>query len=74
MWEVAQLLQGLSGSVEERVANAAAQGGLAESQVRSTSCYYAEFAHEIDAEIAPNDDIADRELAAWENERRLLLG
>ena len=74
VWEVAGLLRGLSGSVEERVANAAAQLGLTESQVRSTSRYYAEFADEIDAEVALNDDIADRELAAWENERRLLSG
>ena len=74
VWEVAGLLRGLSGSVEERVANAAVQLGLTESQVRSTSRYYAEFTDEIDAEIALNDDIADRELAAWENERRLLSG
>ena len=28
----------------------------------------------LDAEIAENDEIADRELAAWENERKLLAG
>ena len=74
VWEVAGLLRGLSGSVEERVANAAVQLGLTESQVRSASRYYAEFTDEVDAEIALNDEIADRELVAWENERRLLSG
>ena len=74
VWEVAGLLRGLSGSVEERVANAAVQLGLTESQVRSASRYYAEFTDEVDAEVALNDEIADRELAAWENERRLLSG
>ena len=74
VWEVAGLLRGLRGSVEERVADATTQLGLTEAQVRATSRYYAEFTDEIDAEIALNDDIADRELAAWENERRLLSG
>ena len=74
VWEVVGLLRGLSGSVEERVAAATAQLGLTEAQVRTTSRYYAEFTDEIDAEIVHNDDIADRELAAWENERRLLSG
>ncbi|MDE0170278.1 MAG: hypothetical protein OXS29_12315 [bacterium] len=74
VWEIAGLLRGLRGSVEERVADAAIQLSLTESQVRATSRYYAEFTDEINAEIALNDDIADRELAAWENERRLLSG
>lgn len=74
VWEVVGLLRGLSGSVEERVTAAAAQLGLTEAQVRTTSRYYADFTDEIDTEIAHNDDIADRELAARENERRLLSG
>ena len=43
-------------------------------QIRAASRYYAEFTGEIDAQIARNDDIADRELVTWENERRLLSG
>ncbi len=74
VWEVVGLLRGLRGSVEERVAASAAQLGLTDAQVRTTSRYYAEFTDEIDAEIANNDDIANREMAAWENERRLLSG
>ena len=74
VWEVAGLLRGLTGSVEERVAAAAAQLGLTSAQVRTASRYYAEFTDEIDAEIKRNDGIADRESAAWENERRLLSG
>ena len=74
VWEVVGLLRGLPGSVEERVAAAATQLGLTDMQVRTASRYYAEFTDEIDARIAHNDDIADRELATWENERRLLSG
>ena len=74
VWEVVGLLLGLRGNFEERVATAAAHLGLTEGQVRIASRYYAEFTDEIDAEIAHNADIADRELAAWENERRLLSG
>ena len=74
VWEVAGLLLGLRGSVEERVAAAADQLGLTDRQVRATSRYYAEFTDEIDAEMALNEEVADRELAAWERERRLLSG
>lgn len=74
VWEVVGLLRGLQGEVEERVAAAATQLGLTGAQVRTTSRYYAEFTDEIDAEIAHNDDVADREMATWENERRLLSG
>ena len=56
------------------MAVAAAQLGLTDEQARTTSRYHAEFTDEIDAEIARNDDIADRESAGWENERRLLSG
>jgi len=72
--EVVGLLLGLRGSVEERVAAAAAQLQLTDGQVRTTSRYYSEHTDEIDAEMARNEDMADRELAAWENERRLLTG
>jgi len=72
VWEVIGLLQGLHGSVDKRVAATAAQLGLTRAQVRVTSHYYAEFTAEIDAEITANDEAADRELAVWENERRLL--
>jgi hypothetical protein len=74
VWEVVVLLRGLRGGVEHRVARAAEQLGLAPAQVRAASRYYAEFTSEIDAEIATNEDAADRELAAWEAERRLLSG
>ena len=74
VWQIAPLLRDLRGSLEERIAATAEQLWLTERQVRAVSRYYAEFTDEIDAEIAENDDIADRELAAWENERRLLSG
>lgn len=74
VWEVVALLRGMRGGVDRRVAKAADQLGLATAQVRAASRYYAEFPEEIDAEIAANAEAADRELAAWENERRLLSG
>jgi hypothetical protein len=74
VWEVVALLRGLRGGIEKRVAKAAEQLGLTVAQVRSASRYYAEFPEEVDAEIAANDAAADRELAAWETERRLLSG
>ena len=72
VWEIAGLLRDLRGSVEQRVDRAAAQLSLTEGQVRAASRYYAEFAEEIDAELAANEEAADYELAMWENERRLL--
>lgn len=74
VWEVVGLLRGLRGGVERRVAAAAERLGLTVGQVRAASRYYAEFPEEIDAEIAANEETADRELAAWEAERRLLSG
>lgn len=74
VWEVVGLLRGLRGSIEKRAAHAAEQLGLTVSQVRTASSYYAEFTAEIDAEIAANEAAADRNLAAWEAERRLLSG
>ncbi len=74
VWEVVPMLQGPSGSLEERIAATAEQLWLTERQVRAVSRYYAEFTDEIDAEIAHNLEVSDRELAAWENERRLLSG
>jgi hypothetical protein len=74
VWEVVALLRGLRGGFEKRVADAAKQLGLSTTQVRAASRYYAEFRDELDAEIARNEDAADRELAAWDAERRLLSG
>lgn len=74
VWEVIGLMRSLTGSVEERAVRVAAQLGLALPQVRAASRYYAEFTDEIDGEIAQNDEMADLELAVWDNERRLLSG
>ena len=74
VWEVASLLRDLPGAVDERLTEAAGQLGLTVAQVRAASRYYADFPAEIDAQIAANDDAADRELATWESERRLLRG
>ena len=74
VWEVVPLLKGLTGSFEERIAATAEQLWLTERQVRAVSRYYAEFTDEIDAEIAHNEEVTERELAAWENARKLLTG
>ena len=63
VWEVVPMLQGPSGSLEERIAATAEQLWLTERQVRAVSRYYAEFTDEIDAEIARNLEVSDRELA-----------
>jgi hypothetical protein len=72
VWEVAALLRGLEGPFEERLTTAADRLGLPVSRLRVASRYYAEYTEEIDAEIEANEDAADRELEAWEAERRLL--
>jgi hypothetical protein len=74
VWEVVSLLLGLRGRIEGRVAKAADQLGLTAAGVRAASRYYAEFSDEIDGQIAANEEAADRDLAAWEAERRLLSG
>lgn len=72
VWEVVALLRSLPGVREKKLETAARHLGLTEGQVRVASRYYAEFPAEINAEIALNEQIADRELALWEAERRLL--
>lgn len=74
VWEVVALLRGIPGTIDQRVAKAARQLGLAAGQVRVASRYYAEFPDEIDTQIVSNEEAADRELALWEAERRLLSG
>lgn len=73
VWEVAGLLRGLRGSVEQRVNEATSQLRLTEAQVRVAYRYYEEFADEIDAELAANDKVADYEFTVWEQERQSLL-
>ena len=74
VWEIAPLLRDMEGSLEERIAATAEYLWLTEREVRAASRYYAEFTDEIEAEIAHNQEVADREMAAWENERSLLSG
>lgn len=74
VWEVIALVRGLPGGLEQRVAKAARQLGVAAAQVRITNRYYAEYPDEIDARITANDEAAERELGLWEAERRLLSG
>ncbi len=72
--EVISLLRDLRGGIEKRIARTAEHMSLSTAQVRAASGYYAEFTAEIDAEIDANLEATDRELAAWEAERRLLSG
>lgn len=74
IWEVVGLLRELHGSRETRAAAAAAQLGLTVVQVHAAGGYYDEFASEIDAELAANEEAADRELADWEGKLRPLPG
>lgn len=72
VWEMASLLRDLEGSPEERIAECSHRLWIPVTHVRVASRYYAEFCDEINAEITANEEVADRELAAWEAERRLL--
>jgi len=74
IWQVAALLRDLNGSLDKRHLQAAERLGLNLEQIRAASRYYAEFASAIDQEIEANEQAADRELAAWQAERRLLSG
>ena len=57
------------GQREERVADLL---DLSVAQVRAAMAYYAEFTVEVDGRIALNREEADRRLALWERQKRLL--
>jgi len=65
VWEVIETLQGVEGTGEEAIANAAAWGSLTPGQVRLALRYYGDFREEVDAWIRENREEAERQQAAW---------
>lgn len=72
VWEVIAVVRDQRGGAQHRVAAAAELLGLSSAQVQAAVRYYADFTEEIDALVTANQATADRELARWENEQRLL--
>ncbi|MGI8792173.1 MAG: hypothetical protein ACR2H3_03195 [Acidimicrobiales bacterium] len=60
------------GAAQHRIAATAELMGLSSAQVQVAVRYYADFTAEIDELVSANQRAADRELARWENEQRLL--
>lgn len=72
IWEVIRVFRDLDTTGVARIEEAAALTGLAISQVRVATRYYAEYRDEIDAWIDRVQDEADRAEAAWRCEQALL--
>jgi hypothetical protein len=72
VWEVVGAIVGGNVPADQRVARASELLGLPVSHVEAALDYYAEFTEEIDARIAANDEITERELGLWEKRQGLL--
>lgn len=72
VWEIVAVLRDQRGGAQHRVVAAAELLGLSSAQVQVAVRYYADFSEEIDQLVLTNQRAADRELARWENEQRLL--
>lgn len=72
VWEIIAVVREQRGGAQHRVATAAELLGLSSTQVQAAVRYYADFTEEIDGLVTANQETADRELARWENEQRLL--
>ena len=72
VWEVIGTIRssGKKGEEAERVA--AEWGALAPTDVRAAVAYYAEYPDEIDERIRLNQEMADREYAAWQRAQAAL--
>ncbi len=74
VWEVVGGIVGGDVLAGERVGRALDVFGLRPDQVQAALGYYAEFADEIDAEIAANVAAADVAEALWKRAQGLLAG
>lgn len=72
VWEIVAVVRDQRGGAQHRVAAAAELLGLSSAKVQVAVRYYADFTEEIDGLVTANQEAADRELARWENEQRLL--
>jgi hypothetical protein len=74
VWEVIAGVIGGDVPTDERIERAIDVFGLTPSQVGAALDYYADFASEIDGEIATNLAVADEAEAAWRRRQSLLAG
>jgi hypothetical protein len=72
VWEIVAVLRDQRGGAQHRVGAAADLLGLPSAHVQIAVRYYADFTEETDRLVTANQRAADRELARWENEQRLL--
>lgn len=73
--DVAEVVGGIVGGdvpVAERRQRAVELLDLTPSQVDAALAYYAEFTDEVDAEVAEQADVAERERELWARQRQLL--
>ncbi len=72
VWEVVAVLREQEGPPDERIGEAAAHLGLSRHDVQLAASYWAAHRDEVDAQLAANEEAADRELASWERRQQVL--
>lgn len=72
VWEIVKFLREIDERGPAALDAAAEMLALDTSQIAAAISYYADYAAEIDAEIADADDSAARAEAAWRIQRRLI--
>ena len=72
VWEIIKFLREVDERGPAALEAAAEVLALETSQIGAAVSYYADYAPEIDAEIADADDLAARAEAAWRMQRRLI--
>lgn len=72
VWEVVGGIVGGDVAVTDRIERAIELFGLTRPQVDAVLAYFAEFAEEVDAEIAANERVAEEAEALWRRQQDLL--
>jgi hypothetical protein len=72
VWELIKYLREIDERGQAAVERAVEELSLSEAQVRTALGYYAEYAEEIDADIAERDQYAEAAYQAWLRQQELL--
>jgi len=72
VWEIIGLIRSLDATGLAAIGEAAEWLSLTEAQVRTALGYYGAYPDEIDAQIAANDEAAQRAERAWRAQQELL--
>lgn len=72
IWEIIKFLREIDERGSAALDAAAEVLALEPSQIAAATSYYADYAAEIDAEVADADDVSARAEAAWRIQRRLI--